>query len=81
MAHWALAPVEGDTHTATMCEHHALIETNAMVSALGLGHPFGSMHEAWVILSALMAVAGFDLGMQPTETEQCEACDRERMSA
>lgn len=71
---WSLDPIDGDDRTITLCEEHALSETNLMVKVTDIGFdPFESMNEAYVFLTALASLAGLDLGLTQTDIP-CEEC-------
>lgn len=60
----------------TMCEEHALSATNYGMALSG-DHGFGSMAEAYAILSGLAATVGLDLGMTSNEIGPCDQCEWE----
>lgn len=75
---WTLIPTEEDPRqSVTLCEHHALEETNAGMELADLGPAFGSMDEAYAVMTALSAIAGYNYGLTSSEDGQCAMCDEE----
>lgn len=76
--YWTMIPTKDDPRQSdTLCEHHALQETNAGFGLVDLGPAFGSMAEAAAILTALTAIGGFEYGISSSEEGECAMCEVE----